>query len=83
MAKSDNEYKYGVKNLAKDLGIDAAYVRTKLRSKKIAVNKDGVYGWNSQSDYKAVVAKLKPADKKTSAKAPAKKVAAKKVAKAA
>lgn len=59
--KGQPAHKFGVANLAKDLKIDAAYVRTKLRAKGIKVNKDsGTYGWDSQGEYKKVLAALKP-----------------------
>lgn len=83
MGDKTTGHKYGVSHLAKELGIEPAYVRTKLRNSGVKVNKtSGVYGWDSQSDFKSVVAKLKPADKKAAAKKPAaKKPAAKKSAK--
>ena len=56
------EFKYGVDNLAEDLGIAPASVRVALR--KAGIEKGGrAYGWNSQSDYKSVLTQLKPKKK--------------------
>lgn len=61
------EYKYGVGELAEALGIEPASVRVKLRSQ--GIDKAGrSYGWNTQAEFKEVVAALKsaPAPKKAS-----------------
>lgn len=71
--KDKPSFKYNVETLADDLGLQPASVRVALR--KHAIDKtDGVYGWNTQADYKAVLAKLKGDAKKepTEAKAKAK-----------
>lgn len=68
MAKETTAPKYGVENLAKDLGILPASVRVQLRNKKVKKNSDGVYGWNSQADYKKVVSLFDAAEKKPAAK---------------
>lgn len=77
MAKKQKaDHKFGVAQLAKALGIELPSVRVALRKKGIKKTKEGVYGWDSQKDFDAVVSKLK-ADTKKSAppkkKAPAKK----------
>jgi hypothetical protein len=76
MAKQEatEEYKYGVDELAEQLGILGTSVRVALR--KHNVKKAGSkYGWNNQADFKEVVAKLKAAGEKAPGKkaAPAKK----------
>jgi hypothetical protein len=85
MAKSAKEYKYSVSNLVKDLDVTEQSVRVKLRRAQVEKNEDGVYGWDSQKDYKEVLAELKSGaeDKpaKPSKKKAKKKVAAKKVKK--
>lgn len=76
--KEKAEYKYGVANLAEDLGILETSVRVSLRKNDIEKAKGtNVYGWNSKSDYEEVLKKLK----ESSAKAPAAKKAEKKPAK--
>ena len=55
------EYKYDVARLAKDLDILPASVRVALRKARVSKNKDGVYGWNAEADYKKVLNKLQPA----------------------
>lgn len=62
-----------MEDLAKKMGIQPASARVALR--KAEIEKQGnIYGWNSEADMKAVIAKLGPQDskkpeKKTSAKA--------------
>ena len=75
--KEAPSYKYGVDSLAEDLGVQATTVRVMLRKHSVEKTADRVYGWNTQTDYKAVLAKLRP---KSEDKAPAKTVAAKKPA---
>lgn len=78
MAKAEKteDFKYGVAELAKELGILDTSVRIALR--KHEVKKNGTsYGWNSEKEFKSVVEQIR-APKKTELKAPAKKSAAKK-----
>ena len=58
VAKKDPvEFKYGVADLAKKLGIEPASVRVQLRNKDI--EKAGKsYGWNDESKFNAVVKAL-------------------------
>lgn len=56
-------YKYGVDALAKELGIKAASVRVQLRKHQVEKAEGGVYGWNSEKDFKEVVKKLSPKKK--------------------
>lgn len=69
--------KYGVSHLAEELDIQPASVRVALRNNNVKKNKEGVYGWDNQSDFKAVVSKLKGGSAKkeapTKKSAPAKK----------
>lgn len=52
------EFKFGVADLAEELGIEPASVRVQLRNRKI--EKAGKsYGWNSKSELKEVVEQLK------------------------
>lgn len=67
--------KYGVDNLVKDLGIQAASVRVALRKAKVKKAKDGSYGWDSQTDYNKVKEKLSGKSKTKKAKKKAKKFA--------
>lgn len=75
MAEEKQTFKYGVEDLAKSLGIQAASARVALR--KAGVEKSGSsYGWNNDKDFKSVVSKLQSASKpepKTAAKKPAAK----------
>ncbi len=68
------EYKYNVSNLADALGIEPASVRIALRKAGVEKAEGGVYGWNTKTDFEAVVNQLKP--KKGKEEAPAKKKAA-------
>jgi len=70
MADKDKpSFKYNVETLAKDLDLQPASVRVALRKHEVEKT-DGVYGWNSQADYKAVLSKLKGDSKKPAAKKP-------------
>lgn len=63
------EFKFGVADLAEELGIEPASVRVQLRNRKI--EKAGKsYGWNSKAELKEVVDQLKakPEGKKSSKK---------------
>lgn len=52
------EFKFGVADLAEELGIEPASVRVQLRNRK--VEKAGKsYGWNSKAELKEVVDQLK------------------------
>jgi hypothetical protein len=56
------EFKYGVKDLAEELGIKETSVRVQLRNK--GIEKAGKsYGWNSKAELKEVVAQLKTSSK--------------------
>lgn len=72
--------KYNVTNLSADLKIDAGAVRVLLRKSKL--EKPGpVWGWDTKTEYEAVLKTLKAAqsapaaDKKAAAKAPSKAAA--------
>lgn len=57
MAEKKEEFKYGVSDLAEELGLAEASVRVGLRS--IGAEKEGNrYGWNKESDFKAVLKEL-------------------------
>lgn len=84
------EFKYGVEDIATELGIKAASVRVQLRNKNI--DKAGkAYGWNTKAELDGVISQLKADSKpkaekaeKAEKKAPAKakaKVTVKKVGK--
>lgn len=80
MPRGAAEYKYGVEDLAKALGVGAQQVRVKLRKNEVEKNDDGVYGWNSQNDFKSVLKDLEGDGGGRSApakKTPGKKTAAK------
>jgi hypothetical protein len=66
------EFKYGVDDLAKALGVEAASVRVKLRNNEIP-RAGRSYGWNTKAELEEVLAVL---NKKKEA-APAKKAKAK------
>lgn len=56
------EFKYGVQDIADELGIKPASVRVQLRNK--GIEKAGKsYGWNSKSELKEVIAQLKTSTK--------------------
>lgn len=56
------EFKYGVKDIAEELGIKETSVRVQLRNK--GIEKSGKsYGWNSKSELKEVIAALKTSTK--------------------
>jgi hypothetical protein len=66
----DLGFKYGVNELADALGIEPASARVSLRNK--GIEKAGrAYGWNTKAELDDVVAKLKTAPAKASAKAAA------------
>lgn len=57
---TEREFKYGVEELAEELGIKPASVRVQLRNK--GIEKAGKqYGWNSKSELKEVIDQLKAA----------------------
>lgn len=52
------EFKYGVQDIADELGIKPASVRVQLRNK--GIEKAGKsYGWNSKSELKEVISQLR------------------------
>ncbi len=56
------EFKYGVQDIADELGIKPASVRVQLRNK--GIEKAGKsYGWNSKSELKEVISQLKASTK--------------------
>lgn len=56
------DFKYGVDDVAKELGIKSASARIRLR--QASTKKAGKsYGWNSRSDFEGVVKSLKPKKK--------------------
>lgn len=68
---TEREFKYGVEELAEELGIKPASVRVQLRNK--GIEKAGKsYGWNSKSELKDVIEQIK-ADKEDEDEKPAKK----------
>ena len=71
------EFKYGVDQLADELGILGTSVRVALRKHNIKKAASNKYGWNNQAEFKEVVSKLKAAGEKAPGKkaAPAKKKA--------
>lgn len=66
---AEKEFKFGVPELAKELGILDSSARVALRNKGIKKNGRS-YGWDTREDMLKVAAKLAPEDK-----APAKKAA--------
>lgn len=50
--------KYGVPEAAKELGIQPASVRVAFRKAKIEKNENGIYGWESEKDFKAALKKV-------------------------
>lgn len=59
---TEREFKFGVEDIAEELGIKPASVRVQLRNK--GIDKAGKsYGWNSKADLKEVVDQLKSTDK--------------------
>ena len=55
---AEREFKYGVEDLAEELGIKPASVRVQLRNK--GIEKAGKqYGWNSKSELKEVIEQIK------------------------
>jgi hypothetical protein len=51
-------FKYGVADLADELGIEPASVRVQLRNKGVEKN-GAVYGWKNDKDFQAVVKQLR------------------------
>jgi hypothetical protein len=55
---TEREFKYGVEDIADELGIKPASVRVQLRNK--GIEKAGkAYGWNSKSELKEVIDQIK------------------------
>ena len=55
---TEREFKYGVEDIAEELGIKPASVRVQLRNK--GIEKAGkAYGWNSKSELKEVIEQIK------------------------
>lgn len=55
---AEREFKYGVEDLAEELGIKPASVRVQLRNK--GIEKAGKqYGWNSKAELKEVIEQIK------------------------
>lgn len=50
--------KYGVPEAAKELGIQPASVRVAFRKAKIEKNENGVYGWESEKDFKSAIKRV-------------------------
>jgi hypothetical protein len=71
---ADKEFKYGVKELAKEMGIQEASARVALRNKSITKSGKS-YGWNNHDDLKKVAAKLRSAPEVQKAKKESKKTA--------
>ena len=88
--QAEREFKFGVEDIADELGIKPASVRVQLRNK--GIEKAGKsYGWNSKSELKEVIEQIrsgssdddddeKPAKKSKKDKAKAKKGSSKKKA---
>jgi hypothetical protein len=89
--QAEREFKFGVEDIAEELGIKPASVRVQLRNK--GIEKAGKsYGWNSKSELKEVIEQIrsgssddddadeKPAKKSKKDKAKAKKGSSKKKA---
>lgn len=56
--EATQEFKYGVQDIADELGIKPASVRVQLRNK--GIEKAGkAYGWNTKSELKEVISQLK------------------------
>lgn len=56
--EKEAEFKYGVQDIADELGIKPASVRVQLRNK--GIEKAGKsYGWNSKTELKEVISELK------------------------
>lgn len=66
------EFKYGVQDIADELGIKPASVRVQLRNK--GIEKAGKsYGWNSKSELKEVISQLRSSTDEDDDEKPAKK----------
>lgn len=69
---TEREFKYGVEDLAEELGIKPASVRVQLRNK--GIEKAGKqYGWNSKSELKEVIEQIKSGAADDEDEKPAKK----------
>jgi hypothetical protein len=69
---AEREFKYGVEDIAEELGIKPASVRVQLRNK--GIEKAGkAYGWNSKSELKEVIEQIKAKADEDEDEAPAKK----------
>ena len=56
--QAEREFKFGVEDIAKELGIKPASVRVQLRNK--GIEKAGKsYGWNSKSELKEVIEQIR------------------------
>lgn len=59
------EFKYGVKDIAEEMGIKETSVRVQLRNK--GIEKSGKsYGWNTKAELKEVIGQLSAGSKKAS-----------------
>lgn len=57
-AAQEREFKFGVEDIAEELGIKPASVRVQLRNK--GIEKAGKsYGWNSKSDLREVIDQIR------------------------
>lgn len=83
------EFKYGVADLAAEMGIEPASVRVQLRNKNVQKLNGNAYGWKTKDELKQVAEKLrtekpepkgKPKVKAAGTEKPAKAVAKKKAA---
>ena len=72
------EPKYGVSDLCDETGLQAASVRVALRELGVEKNFGNQYGWDTQKDYKEVVAAMKERSAKRIATGDAKAKPAKK-----
>lgn len=60
-AAKATEFKFGVEDIAEELGIKPASVRVQLRNK--GIEKAGKsYGWNTKAELKEVISQLKSSD---------------------
>lgn len=68
----EREFKFGVEDIAEELGIKPASVRVQLRNK--GIEKAGkAYGWNSKSELKEVIDQIKSGGNDDDDDKPAKK----------
>lgn len=59
-AAAKPEFKYGIASVEEATGRDAASIRRSLRSADQFEKTGGVWGWNTKSDFEAVVKHIKP-----------------------